>query len=437
MKLMPRSLFGRTAITIALALLLFMIISLGTMVYFITVPMAQRSSDDFAAVIVSGAQIFQKSTEEQRAELQQQLLHNHGLIVTEQTPALAEKKFDLPYYLFFRAALARHAGQEIAIIESAEGPLIWVDIPVNAMTVRMGFDRERVTANPPIVLILVFAGGILLTVLTSYLLVHRVVTPLARMSSAVRAMSHGRKPPALTEDGPEELATLARAFNRMSSELEELLENRTVIVAGISHDLRTPLTRLGLAVEMLDQDSNSELLAEIRRDLAVMDSLIGQFLQFSKGLGEEKLETLDLWQVLQTRATELRREGTKLELNGSGPCPYLADPLALERVLANLMENAARYGQGEPVTVNLQCDEQAVSIEICDRGRGIPTDQVEAVFRPFHRLETARSTNTGGSGLGLAIARQLANKHAWTIGLRPREGGGTIATLSLPVTHSL
>lgn len=434
---MPRSLFGRTAITIAVALLLFMIISLGAMVYFVAIPIAQRSADDFAAVIVSGAQSFQSLPEDKRAELQQQLLHIHGLIVTEQTPALAEKKFDLPYYLFFRAALARRAGEEITIIESSDGPLIWVDIPVNAMTVRMGFDKKRVTANPPIVLILVFAGGILLTVLTSFLVVHRVVGPLARMSSAVREVGHGRKPPALAEDGPDELATLARAFNRMSSEIQELLENRTVIVAGISHDLRTPLTRLGLAVEMLNQNSEPELVAGIRRDLAAMESLIGQFLQFSKGLGDERPVALDLWQVLQAGVTDLRREGTEVQMIGSGPCPYRVEPVALERILTNLMQNAARYGNGAPITVELQCNEQAVSIEICDRGPGIPADQVEAVFRPFHRLETARGEKTGGSGLGLAIARQLANKHGWTIELLPREGGGTVARLGLPVAHRL
>ena len=291
-------------------MLLFMFISLAAMVYFVAIPIAQRSADDFAAVIVSGAQSFQKLPEDARQELARQLLLDHGLIVTEQAPALAEKKFDLPYYLFFRAALARRVGQDVALIESADGPLIWVDIPVRGMTVRMGFDRKRVAANPPIVLILVVTGGVLLTGFTSYLLVHSVVGPLARMASAVREMGHGRRPPALAESGPTELATLARAFNRMSCEIDELLENRTVIVAGISHDLRTPLTRLGLAVEMLNQDSDPELVAGIRRDLAAMETLIGQFLQFSKGLSDAQPETLDLWSMLQTRATDLQRAGT-------------------------------------------------------------------------------------------------------------------------------
>ena len=437
MRVLPRSLLGRTAVTISLTLLLFMVISLGAAVYFIAIPMAERSADDFAAVIVSAAHTIQSAPENIRAELRHQLLLDHGLIVTTQTPTLSQKKFDVPYYIFFQQSLARRAGQELAIIESEKGPIIWVDVPTEGMTIRMGFDRERLGTNPPIVLIMAIGGGALLTLLASLLEVRRVVGPLARMSVAVQEVGRGHTPPALSEEGPKEIATLARAFNRMSTDIQELSENRTVVVAGLSHDLRTPLTRLGLAVEMLSEDSEPELIAGIRRDLAAMKSLIEQFLQFSRDLGDERPVELDLGQVLEALVADLRRAGTEVHLTGCDPCPYVADPAALERLLVNLLENAAHYGSGTVVNVDLRCDEQGVSIEICDRGPGIPPDQVEAVFRPFHRLEAARSHRTGGSGLGLAIARQLANKHGWTIELLPREGGGTMAKVGLPAAHRL
>jgi two-component system osmolarity sensor histidine kinase EnvZ len=242
----------------------------------------------------------------------------------------------------------------------------------------------------------------------------------------------------LAEDGPDEIAPLSRAFNQMSSDLETLAENRTVMVAGISHDLRTPLTRLGLAVEMLDESSDPQLIAGIRRDLAAMNSLIGQFLDFSKGLEDERPVQLDLWQAIEDQAADLRRDGIEVRLSGcEQPCPYVADPVALRRLLANLLENAAHYGGSEPIDVDLQCDEHAIAVSICDRGPGIPADQVELVFQPFHRLESARSKRTGGSGLGLAISRQLAIKHGWTIELLPRDGGGTVAKVRLPITHRL
>lgn len=431
---MPRTLLGRTAITIALTLLLFMIISMSAAVYFIAIPMAERSADDFAAVIVSAAHSIQRSPEEMHAELKQQLLQDHGLIVTTQTRDLPEKKFDVPYYIIFQESLARRVGQKLSIVESTKGPLIWVDVPAHEMIVRIGFDRRRLGTNPPIVLLVAIGGGAVLTLLVSFLEVRRVVGPLAKISAAVQEVGRGRSPAPLAEDGPKEIATLAQAFNRMSSDIKQLSENRTVIIAGISHDLRTPLTRLGLAVEMLSEDSDADLVAEIRRDLAAMKSLIGQFLQFSQGLEDEHPLQLDLWQIIAEQAADLRREGADVQQGGCGPpCLYVADPVALQRVLANLLENAAHYGGGERIDVNLQCDEHAVSIEICDRGPGIPTDQAEAVFQPFHRLESARSDRTGGSGLGLAIARQLANKHGWTIELLPREGGGTVAKVGLPI----
>ena len=434
MRLLPRTLLGRSAVTIALTLFIFMFVSLGTAVYFIAIPMAERSADDFAAVIVSAAHSLQSLPEEMHAELEQQLLLDHGLIVTRHTHVLSEKSFDVPYYLFFQESLARRAGQKLPLFESEIGPLIWVDVPAHGKMFRLGFDRGRLGTNPPIVLIMAIGGGALLTWLVSLLEVRRVAKPLARLSLAAEAVGRGSKPPALPEDGPREIAALARAFNQMSSDIQELDENRTVIVAGVSHDLRTPLTRLGLAVEMLSEDSEPQLVAGIRRDLAAMNSLIGQFLDFSKGLGDERPVQLDLWQVIETQAADLRRDGVEVQLSGcEAPCPYLADPSALQRMLANLLENAAHYGGDAAIDIDLQCDERAVAIRICDRGPGIPSDQAEAVFRPFHRLETARGKRTGGSGLGLAIARQLAIKHGWTIELLPREGGGTVAKVGLPV----
>jgi len=436
LRLTPRTLLGRSALTIGLALLIFMVVSLGTAIYFIAIPMAKRSADDFAAVIVSAAHSMQSLPEEMHAELQRQLLQDHGLIVTTQTRALPEKNFDVPYYLFFQESLARRAGEKLSIVESTKGPLIWVDVPAHEMIVRIGFDRKRLGTNPPIVLLVAIGGGALLTLLVSFLEVRRVAEPLARMSAAVQEVGRGNKPPALPEKGPEEIAVLARAFNRMSSDLRELAENRTVIVAGISHDLRTPLTRLGLAVEMLDEKSEPRLVAGIRRDLAAMNTLIGQFLDFSKGLTDEHPVQLELWQAIEEQAADLRRDGFDVRLTGcGGPCPYVADPVALQRLLANLLENAAHYGGSAPIDIDLQCDELAVAVAICDRGPGIPADQNEAVFRPFHRLETARSSRTGGSGLGLAIARQLAIKHGWTIELLPREGGGTVAKVGLPIVQ--
>jgi two-component system osmolarity sensor histidine kinase EnvZ len=436
MNIRPRSLFGRTATTIAFTLLVFTITFIGATVYFIVIPAAKRYSDDFAAEIVSAAHSLQSLPLEMHAELQQELLLDHGLIVSQQPSNLARRSSDAPYYPYFQEALTRRAGEELYIYDPGSGPLVWVDVPAHGNIYRLGFNRERLGINPPIVLILVIGVGLILTVLVSLIEVKRVVQPLSRLSAAVKDLSTGRDPDHLPEDGPHEIAALSRAFNTMSSDLQEMAENRAVMIAGISHDLRTPLTRLGIAIEMLDQDAKPEILAAIRRDLDSMNLLIGQFLRFSEGVRGGVAVQVDLWRIIESLAADLARDGTRVCLHRkSPPCVYFTDPVALQRVLENLLRNAVRYGQGEPVDVFLNCNSEAVSIEICDRGPGIPADQVQEVFRPFHRLETARNSKTGGTGLGLAIAQKLANKNNWTIELIPREGGGTIAKLSLPATN--
>lgn len=436
MNLMPKSLFGRTVTTIAITLLISMIISVSAAVYFIIIPMAKRSADDFAAVIVSAAHSLESLPEEMHAELKQQLLQDHGLIVSTQTHALTETSFDVPYSMFFRESLARRAGEELPIVESETGPLIWVDVMAHGKIFRLGFDRERLGTNPPVALLLAIGAGILLTFLASLLEMRRVARPLNRLSHAVQELGRGKDPEPLAADGPREIAALAEAFNRLTGDLREMAENRTVMIAGISHDLRTPLTRLSIAVEMLDETSNPQLVAGVRRDLDAMNALISQFLQFSKGLEEIVPVQVDLWQVIASLADDLKREGTELVLHRNDPpCVYFTDPVALQRVLENLLKNAIQYGVGAPVDVNLFCSKNAVSIEICDRGPGIPAELVERAFRPFHRLQASRSNGVGGSGLGLAISRRLAVKHGWTIELLPREGGGTVARLGLPTAY--
>jgi len=156
-------------------------------------------------------------------------------------------------------------------------------------------------------------------------------------------------------------------------------------------------------------------------------------MELAQGLTDEHKEDLDLWQILSVHVEDLQREGRDVRLGVGNSFYYRGDPVALERILINLLDNAAHYGDGKPIDVELKCRNDQVCILISDRGPGIPASQRKAVFRPFHRLQVAREERTGGSGLGLAIARQLANKNGWKIELSPRSGGGTVAILDLQV----
>jgi two-component system osmolarity sensor histidine kinase EnvZ len=166
-----------------------------------------------------------------------------------------------------------------------------------------------------------------------------------------------------------------------------------------------------------------------------MNTLISEFLDFSKGVEGHCPVQVDLWKIILSLAEDFEREGAKIRLHRSDPsCVFFADPVVLERVLSNLLENAARYGRDKPIDLLLRCNEEVVSIEICDRGPGIPANRVDKVFRPFERLQADRGAQTGGSGLGLAIVHELAKKYDWSVDLLPREGGGTIARVTFPTS---
>lgn len=435
MRIRPSTLFGRTAITIALTLALFTVVSVGAVVHFVLNPMARRSADDFAAELVSAAHALQDLPESRHPELKRELLDDHGLVVALDKPGPVIQPLETPYLGYFRESMARRTGVEPAISLDPSAPLIWVDVPAHGGINRVGFDRERLGTNPALAFAAIIGGGAALTLLVSLVEVRRVVNPLDCLASAARELGLGKNPAPVAEVGPKEIVDLARIINRLSADIAEMAENRTVMIAGISHDLRTPLTRLAIAVELLDQGSSPDLIAGISRDLDAMNGLISQFLEFSRGIEDECPVQVDLWKIVNSLADDLQRDGRFLRLHRKDPpCVFFADEVALRRVLANLLNNAVQYGNSKAVDVTLNCSEEDVSVEICDRGPGIPADQVEAVFAPFRRLQPARDRNTGGSGLGLAIVRELTRKHGWTIELLPRPGGGTIARLRLPVT---
>lgn len=427
------TLFRSTATTVAAALIVFQLIMLAATAYYIMLPMARRSADDLAAIMVLSAQTWVELPPQTRADFELELAKKHNLRLFDATAELPGHDHRFPYLSLLEDALAARTGESIRIkVTELEQTWLWAEVRTGGKLIRIGFPRNRLGMQPPLALLLVLAAAIALTLITAVILARRITRPLERLSEAARRVGQGNTPEALPESGPEELASLARAFNLMALQVQELLANRTTLLAGISHDLRTPLARMRLAVEMLPGDAAPKLVARLQHDLEEMNRLIGEFIELSRGLEKETPQATDLVQLSQELANDAANGGAQVECRAAAPCIRPLGPMALRRILANLIGNAVRYGAGQPVTIELTCDEEAAVIHVLDRGPGIPPDQVESVFRPFYRLEASRSTATGGSGLGLAIARQLANSNGWKIELLPREGGGTEARLTIP-----
>jgi two-component system, OmpR family, osmolarity sensor histidine kinase EnvZ len=273
--------------------------------------------------------------------------------------------------------------------------------------------------------------GATLTFGTALVYVRRITRPLGRLAEAAGRVGHGEFASSLPETGPEEIAGLTRTFNLMTRQVKELLAARTTMLAGISHDLRTPLSRLSLSLELLRIRPDAEVIEGMRRDLEAMNALIGEFLDIARGLEEEERVPVSLREMLDGLADDARRSGSMEVCVTGPPCEIVTRPVALHRVLANLVDNAVRYGGGKPVEIILRRDIDDCSIHVRDHGPGIPEAERELVFRPFYRIEQSRSAESGGSGLGLAVARQLAEVNGWELRLLPGPGCGTEAVLGI------
>jgi two-component system osmolarity sensor histidine kinase EnvZ len=425
--LLPETLFGRTAAALLVAFLVFEAIAFGVVWVMVIQPLAARSADDLAAKILLSAQTWVELPPQTRADYEMELAFRHDLALAEvqtRLPQTAEANY---FGDLIAAALSRRAGQAITLKRATDPGWDWLEIQVADTLLRVGFDRRRYVLEAPLAAIGVFLLGALLTVLTALFMVRQASQRLNSLAKKAADVGQGRTPELLPETGARELRELTVAFNRMAEEVQALLENRTVLLAGVSHDLRTPITRMRLALSLLET-ADASLVERMEHDLDEMNRLISDMLVFARSLKVEALHDVDLTLVLDDLAAQAAQLGA-IEWRAAAPCRMPVGEAALRRIVGNLLENARRYGLGAPVTLTLDCSPESVRIGVLDRGPGIPLKQREAVFRPFTRLETSRSRDAGGSGLGLAIARQLADAYGWRIELSDRDGGGLTASL--------
>ncbi len=433
MRLWPVSLFGRTAAILGLAFLVFQIAALAVVAVTILKPMAMRSADDLAALMVLSVQTWVELPPETRPSFERELAVHHHLLIKRVNAPLVARADSFLNSRYIEQSLSRRTGQDI-VLKAGENGWVWAEMRMGGHLIRIGFQHERYGVQPPLAAVGLVSLGALLTWLTAIIMVRRISRTLVRLGAAAGEVGQGQMPQPLPESGSTELASLTRAFNRMANEVQALLANRTTLLAGISHDLRTPIARMRLALAMLPQDADSQLIGQIEHDLEEMNRLIGGFLELSRGLQAEPMQLLDLNVLLDELAEDARRGGGIVEWSAQHVCMATVGPHSLRRVVSNLIENALRYGDHQPVTLECVCTASVAQIHVMDRGPGIPPDQIEAVFRPFYRLETSRNKATGGSGLGLAIAQQLAQANHWRLQLLPRVGGGLVAEVRIPVS---
>lgn len=319
-------------------------------------------------------------------------------------------------------------GTRITLERDAE-PAFWVSFTIDDDQYWMALPQERVERKTHWQWLGWGSGVLLLSLAGAYLIMFRVTRPLKALADAAAEIGRGRSPSPLEETGPGEIETVARAFNQMSRDLARLDADRTLILAGISHDLRTPLARLRLSTEMsgADDATRDGMVADIEE----IDRTIGQFLDFARATQGEPTEAVDIDHLIGEVAEQYARRGKQVAARPGGVMPRPLQPKAMRRILSNLVDNALRYaGEDQPIELLTRRDGDQVVIEVRDRGPGIPAEEAERLKRPFTRLDSAR-TNATGAGLGLAIVDRIVRDHGGQLELLPREGGGLIARVRI------
>lgn len=432
-RLAPRSLLWRTFVFVALLMLL----SVAAWFAIFTTYEREPRARQLAQTLVSVVNITRVSLISARADARRQMLRDlstrEGIRIypaesSDRIAALPERPF-LHRVLELvreqlgpqtRMTLEREGEEAIFVsfrIDDDGDDDYWIALP-----------RERLERVFPLSWLGWAAAALLLSLLGAWLIVFRITRPLKALENAARKVSAGETPTPLAEDGASEIRSVATAFNQMSADLARLDQDRALILAGISHDLRTPLTRLRMGIEMAADDSLREGMTA---DVEEMDKTIGQFLDFARSEGGEPEQSVAPAELLADLAAQYQRRGFPVSVAGADAAPLTARPKALRRALSNLIDNALRYAGSEaPIELSASTDAGGVRIEVRDRGPGIPPSEIERMKRPFTRLDDARS-NAVGAGLGLAIVDRIARSHQGCFDLLPREGGGLIARVTL------
>lgn len=440
------SLFWRTFLLIGGLIIVSVVASLQMARELDVAPPEQKLAWEIASIVNLTRSALVSSQEDRRRALLDELAREERVRVVPLEPFdRIEALPDTPISHGLERRLQASVGPRTVVAGRVNGGAgLWVsfDIDGDDYWLVLSLDRLKRQLGPPWWSITFIA--LAMAMLGALVISRHVNRPLAGLATAISKVSTGAPSTALPEQGPSEIAALNRRFNQMANDLAELEADRAVALAGISHDIRTPLTRLRMEIELslLSDDDKASMAADIER----IDGIVGKFVEYGRTGAVDphalRSEPVDVALVASTVADGYRAQSESGEiamaLSIEPGLRWIGDPLDLARMLSNPIENALRYGhaEGEPARIEVSARRQmgAIVIEIRDRGPGVPADQIERLMRPFARLDHERS-DRGGSGLGLAIVSRLARRHQGVCRLSNHPEGGLVVQIELPDTR--
>jgi two-component system osmolarity sensor histidine kinase EnvZ len=430
-RLLPQSMFGRSLLLIVIPLVLVQIIAAFVFYARHWEAVSYRLSANVAGDIELVIDALDKAaTPAERQALFDKVARVAELIVSFR-PGAALPDYppvgDSTLESQLQKAMVKRVGRPFALDAASDDRYVLVAVQLRNGLLLTHVPFSRLYTPTTYIFILWMGGSSLILLGVAGIFLRNQVKSLRRLAAAADGFGKGRPVVFTKVEGALEVRQAAAAFIRMRDRIERQIRQRTEMLAGVSHDLRTPLTRMKLALALVADDA---LAAELNSDVAEMERLVNSYLDFARGEGTEIPVETDLWLLIEDVAAAARRDGTKLTVVPGPELILPVRPHALRRCLGNLIANARRYGKH--VWLSAAPAGDGIDILIDDDGPGIPEPERERVFRPFIRLDASRNQATGGIGLGLTIARDMARSHGGDIRLETSPFGGLRARIHLP-----
>jgi two-component system osmolarity sensor histidine kinase EnvZ len=430
-QLLPRSLFGRTLLIFVLPT--FIMLAVATYVFFDRhwYTVTQRMTHSLSGDIAFTVDLLQKSNNPQTTEgIEHLALNKMDLVVTfapgkslpEQPPIRG------PIAVMLKRALSQSLSNPYVLdmTYAPETISVSVGVPEGVYTV-LSPERRVYTPTTQVFILWMTGSSILLTTI-ALMFMRNQIRPIRRLADAAEAIGKGREVPWFKLEGSSEVRQAAAALMVMRDRLKRQITQRTAMLAGVSHDLRTPLTRMRLQIELMGVTPDTD---ELTSDVTEMEAMLDAYLAFARGEEAEAAAPTDIGELLSEIVTSARRQNPNIELHAPQGVLIILRRNAMKRCLTNLVGNALRFGNYAEVTATVE--DQTVTITIDDNGPGIEANRREDMFRPFTRLEESRNQATGGVGLGLTIARDIARFHGGDVVLEDSPLGGLRARVWVPV----
>jgi two-component system osmolarity sensor histidine kinase EnvZ len=432
MKFVPRTLLGRTALYLGLVMLISQVVWFASTAYFFARPIWKNYERQIATLVaMAGDLVASHSSPQHPSPADAPTLYVAETVrIQPDTAPIPEfdPDEDSGPIEDLQAQLRNRFGAEVMVHLQKKSPILWIRFP--AMGRRYWLALPLDGPVPPYWALIGVGVGIAFSIAGAYLIIFNVTRQLRHITRAARAIGQGEPLGRLAEVGPQEVRDLSAGFNQMASDLNRLDSDRRLMLAGISHDLRTPLTRLRIAVDLLEADADPKLAQGLVRNIEDMDSILKQFLDYARDGSEEQPQTGDLDAIVADVCRRYGSAGSPVAFRAGGLPHFNFRGLAMRRVVTNLVDNAVRYGRAG-VHVETRLSRHEAIVIVSDSGPGIRSGDPSEFVKPFAREDASRSES--GAGLGLTIVDRVMRIHGGRLRLENRPTGGLLATIELPL----